>query len=92
MYTNAIAVPLGYNHNAGWKAMGNGNSPLFVGKSEAAVTGTGSNSLFRGTMAFIGIVRTNLPATEVTNLFHGLGGTNGPGAAIRKRIPAGAYP
>ncbi len=49
-------------------------------------------SSFGGRLAYVGVIRTNLSPVEVTNLFIGFGGTNGPGAAIRKRVPAGAYP
>jgi hypothetical protein len=92
IYTNAVAISLTYTHNPLWTAMGNGNSPLFIGKDDGAISGSGSNRLFKGTMAFVGIIQTNLTSTEVTDLFLGLGGTNGPGAAIRKRQPTGAYP
>lgn len=84
IYTNAAASSTTVSYSGNYDYMKNGSSPLVLGFS--------GGLKFSGSIAYFGIIRTNLTPSEVTNLFNGFGGSAGPGAAIRKRIPVGAYP
>jgi hypothetical protein len=82
LYTNGTLASFAATTTGVYTAMSKGTATLRVGGA----------TFFKGSLANLGIIRTNLSPSEVSALFTGYGGSGGPGASVRKRIPIGAYP